>query len=245
MKKILFILLCFSGVFAQAQSGGKLYAVLAGVSEYRDGNNLTYSHQDAIEMYNLLKQHTDASRLKLLVNRQATKAGIISVMNQLFARAGADDLVIFYFSGHGNNSMFCAHDEILSFWDLSSIFKKCQAKRKIIFADACFSGTFRQSGTGQTASQGNRMNRENVLLFLSSRSNQLSWENLSVKNGAFTFYLIAGLRGSADANRDRKIMARELFNFVYPRVKQHSRGKQVPVMWGNFKDNMLILTCKQ
>lgn len=245
MKKLIILFLCLSGVFVQAQGAGKLYAVLAGVSKYsQPGNDLTYPHQDAIEMYNLLRQHTEASRLKLLINRQATRAGIINAMNQLFARAGAEDVVMLYFSGHGNNSVFSAYDETLRFQDLSTVFKRIAAKRKIIFADACLSGTFRQSGTGQTATQGNSMSNEQVLLFLSSRSNQTSRESSSLKNGIFTYFLAAGLRGKADANRDRKITARELFNFVNRRVKEHTGGRQVPVMWGKFENNMVILNCK-
>jgi uncharacterized caspase-like protein len=242
MKKIFFLFLCFSGVSGHAQHTGKLYAVLAGVSEYRQSeNNLTYSHQDAVEMYNLLKQQTDTSRLKLLVNRQATKAGIVDAMNRLFLQTGEDDVVIFFFSGHGNKGMFFAHDTPVTFQDLSAVFKKCRASRKLIFADACLSGTFRQSGTGQPAAHGNEMDDKRVLLFLSSRSDQNSKESLSLKNGAFTFFLAAGLRGGADANRDKKITARELFNFVSPRVKKHTAETQAPVMWGKFEDNMVIL----
>ena len=245
MKKIIILFLCFSGVFAQAQGDGKLHAVMAGVSEYRQPeNNLTYAHHDANDMYNLLKQHTEPSRLKLLVNAQATKAGIMNAMNQLFTQAGANDVVILYFSGHGNNGMFLAHDATLSFRDLSAIFKKIPAKRKIIFADACFAGTLRQSGSEQSASPGNRMNDEHVLLFLSSRSDQQSREDRGLKKGTFTFFLTAGLKGGADTNRDRKITARELFNFVNPRVKERSNGRQVPVMWGKFEDDMIILKWK-
>ena len=245
MRKVLFLFLCFSGVFAHAQGHGKLYAVLVGVSEYRQSeNNLIYSHQDAVEMYHLLKRQTDTSRLKLLVNREATKTAILHAMEQLFVRTGADDVVIFFFSGHGNSGKFYAHDTAVTFRDLSAVFRKSRAKRKLIFADACFAGTFRQSGTEQPVSHGNEMDDKRVLLFLSSRSDQTSKESLSLKNGTFTFFLTAGLQGGADANRDRKITARELFDFVGPRVKEQTQGKQVPVMWGKFEDDMIILNWK-
>ncbi len=52
---------------------------------------------------------------------------------------------------------------------------------------------------------------------------------------------MTGLRGGADADHNKVVTARELFDFVYPRVKEHSKGIQVPVMWGKFEDRMEIL----
>jgi len=48
-------------------------------------------------------------------------------------------------------------------------------------------------------------------------------------------------KGNADANRNRIITAKELFDFVYSGVIQISGGKQHPVMWGNFSDNMTVM----
>ena len=54
-------------------------------------------------------------------------------------------------------------------------------------------------------------------------------------------YLQKGLRGNADANRDRTITAKELFDFVSEGVIKISNGKQHPVMWGKFPDNMPVM----
>ena len=62
-----------------------------------------------------------------------------------------------------------------------------------------------------------------------------------MSNGFFTAYLERGLRGAADANKDRDITAKELFVYVSNGVQKLSKGKQHPVMWGKFDDNMSIL----
>jgi uncharacterized caspase-like protein len=231
---LFFLLLSTTNVHA------RLYAVLVGVSEYKQSeDNLTYSHSDAIEMYEMLNLQTSANHLKLLTNQQATRNNIISVAQALFSQAEADDIVIFFFSGHGNKGCFMAHDRPLYFNALKDIFKQTKAKRKMIFADACLVGTLRASNNN--SSNSHRSVGADVLLFLSSRSNQDSQELHSLKNGLFTYFLLAGLKGAADTNKDRAITARELFDFVNPKVKEKSEGSQVPVMWGKFDENMVIL----
>ena len=69
IKKLFFILLL---VLVPLSVLGKIYAVLIGVSEYAvTANNLTYCHRDAMEMYELLKEHTTPERMKLLTDQQA------------------------------------------------------------------------------------------------------------------------------------------------------------------------------
>ena len=240
MGKTVFLLLLFA---LPLEVQAKIYAVLVGVSEYEiPANNLTYCHRDAIEMYELLKEHTTAERMRLLTNRQARHDNIVYYARQLFKQAQPDDIVIFFFSGHGDNNMFFTYDKSLNFGTLQSIFKQTKARRKLIFADACFAGTLRQTGNSSASTNVNLGNR--VMLFLSSRSNQISREDLTLRNGMFTYFLLAGLRGGADVNRDSYITAEELFNFVYPKVRERSSDRQIPVMWGKFDKDMVILKLK-
>ena len=236
MRKILFILFVVLPFSLQ----GRIFAVFVGISEYEQSvNNLTYCHRDAMAMYELMKEYATPECMILLTDKQAKHDDIVYHTKQLFQQAQSEDIVIFFFSGHGYFNLFCAYDKNLHFSTLQKIFQECKAQRKLIFADACYSGTMRQEG-GQSAS--NQSSAENnVLLFLSSRSDQTSRENALLRNGIFTYFLLAGLRGGADTNKDGYITARELFDFVNPRVKQRSNATQVPVMWGRFDENMTIL----
>jgi len=235
-----------SASLAQSRDSG-LYAVLVGVSKYQPPvTGLDYPSQDATEMRDILRTHTRAANLRLLVDEQATADNILAAMDDLFSRAKPEDSVVLYFSGHGNVGYVFAHDGALPFSRMKPIFKKSKAKRKLIFADACHTGAFRkpksEAGAGRAAGPG-----DNVLLFLSSRDDQFSREDSLLKNGVFTHFLAAGLRGGADANRDRVVTARELFDFVNSKVRaqtrtnEHPDGAQVPVMWGKFPDDMPVL----
>ena len=46
------------------------------------------------------------------------------------------------------------------------------------------------------------------------------------------------MEGAADANGDRKVTARELFNYANPKTIE--RFNIHPQMWGNFNDNMVV-----
>ena len=111
------------------------------------------------------------------------------------------------------------------------------AKKKIVMADACYSGKMRS-----TARHGSdeEMKDKNIMFFLSSRTNERSMES-RYANSFFTIYLERGLRGGADTNRDRAITAGELYDFVHNGVVKDSKDRQHPVMWGNFDKNMTII----
>ena len=242
MKRIFFILPLVLLVSVSVQ--GKIYAICIGISEYELSiPDLTYSHRDAAEMYEMLKEYTTLDKMKLLTNEQATYNSILYYTNQLFLQAQPEDIVIFFFSGHGYGNLFYAYDKVLYFDTLYEIFKQTKAKRKVIFADACHSGTLRLPDS-QTTSNDPNSGKYNVLSFLSSRSGQYSIESIFLGNGTFTYFLLAGLRGGADINKDDYITAKELFNFVYPKVKEKTDDRQIPVMWGKFDKNMVILNLK-
>jgi uncharacterized caspase-like protein len=235
------LLIVFStAAYAQTAERGNIYALVVGVSEYATpGNDLQFPAKDATQVYDLLKGHTTPDKIVMITNAEATHDNILSSASRLFASATPNDMVLLYFSGHGYTGGWMAHDTGVDYAELKKLFKRIKA-RKLIFADACFAGVIREDDPTVVNAQ-TAMGKQRVCLFLSSRSDQYSLESPLLDNGFFTFYLLAGLRGGADANRDKIITALELFEFVNPRVKEQSQGIQVPVMWGRFEDRMEIL----
>ena len=66
-----------------------------------------------------------------------------------------------------------------------------------------------------------------------------------MRNGIFTTYLLSGLEGSADTNRDGRVTAKELFTFVSRRVRSATGNLQHPVMWGKFDSDMILTTVQR
>lgn len=217
-----------------------IYLVSAGVADYPGTlNDLNLPAADAKAVHRLFKKNSRAESV-LLTNSNANKNRIVSATRNLFSKAGPDDIVVFFFSGHGYQGGFVTYDEMLTYPELRRLFSSCKARNKMIFADACFSGDMREGpGTGFNDPS------NNVMLFLSSRSDEYSIERRDMRNGYFAACLVRALKGGADVNRDRVITAKELFNAVSREVKKLSYDEQHPVMWGNFPDTMPVMVWPQ
>lgn len=224
-----FILIC------SLQLQAKVYLVSVGIADYPGTkNDLRISDNDAKTIAKVFNATKDAS-VSVLVNEQASQSALLSSMHSVFADAGSDDAVILFFSGHGTPGALCCYDGELTYQHIFSMLKGCKATRKIIIADACYAGKMRT-----TQQQTNSYNSQNVMLFLSSRTNETSMET-KYQNSMFTIFLERGLRGGADTNKDRYITARELYDFVHKGVIEASGNKQHPVMWGKFDNNMTVI----
>lgn len=221
----------------------RTYLVSVGIADYSGYpskiNNLRLTIKDAQSIVNLYSKNTSVD-YSILLNEKATKDRILRAMKKVFKNAQGQDIVVFFFSGHGYPGGFCAYDGNISYDEVRKAMSQSKSKNKMMFVDACRSGGMR---VDKTSAQGaiTAAKNANVMLFLSSRNNENSIERRDMQNGFFTTYIQKGLKGNADKNRDRVITAKELFDFVHDGVSQISGGKQHPVMWGKFNDNMTIM----
>lgn len=230
-KYILTAALLVCSILVQAST----YVVCVGISDYPGSRrDLRVSDNDAKTIYAIFSKNGNVTS-SIILNQQATIQNVCNEMRALFAPAESGDEVILYFSGHGFPGGLCCSDGNLYYKNVYDIMKNCRAKDKLILIDACYAGKMRA-----TNRKNQNYTNQNVMLFLSSRSTETSLET-PFKNSLFTIYLERGLRGGADANRDRVITARELYNFVHQGVIEASRGTQHPVMWGKFNDNMPVI----
>ena len=231
------LLLAFSLLFTTQEAQAKVLLVSVGIGDYpKPINKLNLPTKDAIAMQKLIDKNGD-SGTALLLDAAATKSAIIAEIHARLDHASTDDIIIFFFSGHGYKGGFVAYDGEIPYSMIRKAMSASKCKNKMIFADACFSGKMRQ-GKREVKEE---HSDSNVMLFLSSRDNETSIERRDMANGFFTTCLKDGMSGKADANRDRIITAKELFDFVSKNVKFLSRNKQHPVMWGNFSNTMPVI----
>jgi uncharacterized caspase-like protein len=114
-----------------------------------------------------------------------------------------------------------------------------RARRALIFIDTCHSAGLTGMGpAGGRGLENNLINLYSAKLFkeegraaiTSSDVNELSYENKrwGGGHGVFTYALLEGLRGQADANADSLITAGEVFAYVRDRVRLETGFKQNP-----------------
>jgi uncharacterized caspase-like protein len=128
--------------------------------------------------------------------------------------------------------------------ELQIIFDRIEAERVVVFLDACYSGA---AGGRTFASRRTRAVRvDDVFLdrlarsrgraiITAARASEVSLELPDLGHGLFTHYLLQGMRGAADLDRDGVIELHELYQYVEQQVTQKSRaegGNQHPVMKG-------------
>lgn len=246
MKKyIYFVLLLLWPFISQAQT---TYIVSVGIADYMDPqvSDLYCTEIDVECFNNVMRNHTN--QIYTFLGSQASHANVCAGIRRVFAKAGPNDAVIFFFAGHGYPGGFCCYDMSgnsggLTYDEIAALFLNCRAKHKMVFADTCFSGGLRTKKKKNNSAT-NSVRRGDVMFFLSSRTNETSQEMRNGPNGSnglFTYHLVKGLRGGADRNRDRIITAKELYDFVHEGVIRTSGNTQHPVMWGRFNNTMPVL----
>lgn len=230
----------------------KIYAVIVGVADYAHIKDLTYADDDAILYYNFLKSRAGGAlpqnQIELLINNQATKENILWSMDRVFSKATSNDFIVFYFSGHGAQGFFCPNDfnanrNALLHTEIKSIFKKYSTRYKLFIADACHSGSIRSQTTNKSSQASYKSftdDRQSVAIMVSSKTQEYSIEHAGVRQGIFSYFLIKGLRGEADLNKDKIIFVGELFLYVQNRVKEVSKNKQNPILYGRKIEKMPV-----
>ena len=185
-----------------------------------------------------------------------------------------DDTVLIYFAGHGAPEVdqrgverdgFSKYlvprdadpDDLfltaLAMDDLQTILGRIEAERVVIFLDACYSGA---AGGRTFASQKTRASGVDDLflerlarskgraIITAARPSEVSIELAEFGHGLFTYYLIKGLKGAADGNRDGIVSLQELYEYLEQEVAQRSRAigaNQHPVMKGELEGSLPLI----
>lgn len=237
LKTLVVIVMLF--LLTPVTSFSKVFLVSVGIADYPGTvNDLKLCARDARTITALYSKNQDMTYCQL-IDSEATREKIEKAMNKVYAKAGENDIVVFFYSGHGYQGGFCAYDGQLPYTVIRKAMMKSKSRNKMIFADACFSGKFRTPGHSSNEVQ--EAKNSKVMVFLSSRGSETSIESASMNNGFFTSFLQKGLRGAADEDRNRVITAKELFNYVNSNVVRRTSGRQHPVMWGRFPDDMPVM----
>ena len=240
---------------------GTTKAVIVGVSDYKNIPKLRYAHTDAMAFYNFLLSpaggSVDPANVKMLLNEKATSAQIFAALDWLVETVKEGENVIFYFSGHGDletktirqNGFLLAHDcppaaymsggtvAINFLQDYLMTLAQQNKARVTLVTDACRSGKLAggENGVKQTAAALQEQ-WESIIKVLSSQAGELSYEGEKWGNGGggiFTHYLVNGLTGYGDKNKDKKVTVSELFIYFTENVPKETEFKQNPYVTGN------------
>lgn len=205
--------------------------------------------------------NVNPNNVKLLLNQNATKSNILNTIKNEFSKSLENDLLILYFAGHGwaeeKEMYFLVNDTkkddipktSISQKELQKVLEQAPAKRQIFIADACHSGALSLaymtyaslSNLSDTRSVDGRVSLiKNIIgsstglaVITAASANQQAQEGPNWNNhGAFTYFLIKGLKGEADENGDKIITIDEAHFYTLKNVRTETQGKQSPTVSG-------------
>jgi hypothetical protein len=233
----------------------KIWAVVVGVAAYDHMPALRYTDDDAYRFYAFLKSPEGGAlpdnQVRILIDEEATHENILSTLTDVFNMAGADDLVLFYFSGHGLNGSFLPIDfdgfnNKLAHEELAAIFNQCRAKFKLCIADACHSGSLLAMRSVEEEPilvqyyQKLSKSVAGTAILLSSKAEETSLESSGLRQGVFSHFLIRGLKGEADTNNDKVVSVGELYTYINANVRMYTGNRQSPVIKGIYDEMMPV-----
>ncbi len=239
------------------------YALVIGIAKYKNlsaQQQLQYSERDAEAVYSVLISpeggNFRAENVHTLVGAKATLASIRKEMEEwLPSVAKEEDRVLVYFAGHGfvaqGQAYLAPYDIELNriaqtaypMATLGSVFGKVKAKWKVLLTDSCHSGAVAPDADVQTINRSLIDLSRSVFSLTASRDRERSFESpdWGGGHGIFTYYVVRGLEGEADHNRDGLVTADELGEYVRSNVREATDSKQNPTSdRSSFDPGMLL-----
>jgi len=218
-------------------------ALLIGVSEYETGLDPLPSAVRDVEAMQQVLAHPEMggfAEADIMVLQNPDRQTMEDAIYTLFANRQTDDLVLFYFSGHG------VVDDSYEFYFASRSTRKDQGRlvpptavaagsvqrwmqqsrsqRQVIILDSCFSGAFAK---GVMAKDSGSINVEQFLggkgraILTASTSTQYALTQEGFGLSVYTHYLVEGIRtGGADLDDDGFIGVEELHIYALSKVKE-------------------------
>ncbi|HND88702.1 MAG TPA: caspase family protein, partial [Saprospiraceae bacterium] len=233
----------------------KVWAVVVGVASYDHMPALRYTDDDAYRFYAFLKGLEGGAlpddQVRILIDEDATRENVLTSLSEVFAKASPNDLVLFYFSGHGLNGSFLPIDfdgfnNKLLHEEIAAAFNKSKAKYRLLLADACHSGSIvaMRSGDPEPALVQFYKNLSKSVsgtaLIMSSKADETSLESAGLRQGVFSHFLIRGLKGEADKDKNKTVTVEELFEYVSKNVRDYTGNRQSPVIKGTYDPAMPV-----
>jgi hypothetical protein len=221
---LLLLLLLPSTATAQEPARFRRFAFLAGANDGGAGRaRLRYATSDARAVSRVLTEMGGVRPADLIFADEPDRSEFLRQLERLrqtVTAARNPDVrseLIFYYSGHSDEEGLLLRGERLPYSELRARIEQIPADVRVAVLDSCASGAMTRQKGGVFRPP--FMNDESVKLkgnaFLtSSAANEVAQESDRIAASFFTHFLVSGLRGAADANRDRKVTFFEAYQFA-------------------------------
>ena len=238
-----------------ARSNPDAVALIIGIANYKRTAEAKYADRDAdyFADYARRKLGVPSSNIKVLTNASADINDIIEATNVWLpsvVKAGASDVYVF-FAGHGLGSDDGNDIYLLPYNGIPQVLERTalqrteffdtiastQPRSATVFLDTCYSGTSRTeevllASRGITITPKTQSIPVDFTVFSAAGMKQTAKMLDEAEHGLFSYWLMKGMEGDADGNKDRQITAGELQEYVLANVSRLQRN-QTPELMGD------------
>lgn len=219
-------------------------ALLIGVSEYQPGLNQLAGAVKDVEAMQRVLQHPEMggfSESEIIIIPNPQRQDMENAIEKLFDNRKKDDLLLFYFSGHGitddTGKLYLTNSQTRKYDNgnlvkttatpaslIHEFMENSRSQRQVIILDACFSGAFAEGMKAKDDSSvdiNQQLGGKGRAVLTSSSSSQYSFEQTGEELSVYTRYIVNGIEtGAADTDNDGVISVDELHEFARKKVQE-------------------------
>ena len=220
------------------------YALVVGqnAGEGRE-ETLRYAETDAQRMRDVLADLGGflPENVVLLqsTNAEAMRSALIRLNERIRTSGGSSMLVVFY-SGHADATALHLGGTELALEQLEGLVRGSAASFRLLVVDACRSGALTRvkGGTQVPAAPielAERLPADGMVFWTSSSANEDAQESDEIGGSFFTHYLVSGLVGAADDDKDGTVTLEEAYRHAYEGTLRASSRTLAGVQHATFR----------
>ena len=218
-------------------------AIVFGIESYKDVSGVSFARRDAVWMKEYFQKTFNIPSNRIYTRTDADVGQ--AEFRKVFSKGGWIDKrikkdktnIFFYFAGHGapnindNKGYLIPYDGDPNYasqtgYSLEELYKEMNrfsSKSATVFLDACFSGVNRNNemllaNARPVFLEVDESYTDKVNVFSAAESKQISSSWPEKKHGLFSYFLMKGLKGDADFNKDKKLTFGELGRYLKENV---------------------------
>jgi len=227
---------------ADAASGTKRFAVLASSNNGGPERiELRYANDDAASIAEVFEQLGGVDPTDEVFLRNADRTDIAAALSDVSARieqAAAEGFrteLLFYYSGHSDETGLLPEGELYEYPDLKDDLEGIPVDVKVVVLDSCASGAMVRTKGGKMMNSfllDESVDVTGHAYLTSSSADEAAQESDKIGGSFFTHYLVSGMRGGADTSGDGLVTLSEVYNFAkdetFARTERSKAGPQHP-----------------
>ncbi|HXU64663.1 MAG TPA: caspase family protein [Polyangia bacterium] len=200
------------------------YALLIGVADGGPARpHLRYAASDAQAVGRVLETLGGVAPADAVFvsdpTRAAVDAGFAAVDARLRAEraTGIRRELLVYYSGHSDEDGLLVGRDRYPYDDLRARVQQSPADLRLVILDSCASGAFTRHKGGVKRPPfllDSSIDMRGHAFLTSTSADEQAQESDRIAASFFTYYLLSGLRGAADANQDRRVTLQEAYQFA-------------------------------